>query len=461
MTSAEVITDDEGQAVLVKRAEDEPARTRLAHEAKVLRRVRHPGVVELLRTDLDDRDPTITLAWVSARTAGQLGILPPELAAGLVVEVARTVADLHRLKVVHGRLTPDHVLVREDGHPVICGWSGATLGEGATEPEAAGSARLAQSKDVAALGALLRLLVGQTQLEPIPDRRSRWRRGSTDTRAALLTLADVASHEEVHRRPTALAFIADVLAVVPGASLPRPAPDPLGAPTPAPPADPWAQVPDAPATDDPNSTLRRRQLGAAALSRPAPRRSWAPARRVVVGIGLATALGFLGVGLAHTSGHSVAAPVHTSVPARASRTTTATTVTPSTTTSMTTAPECPSPPGPDVDGDGCPDSLTIAGGVVTTASHRYVVGSPDDQIVVADWDCDGVATPALLRHRTGEVFVFPDWASPSHPVTVPATATVRHDTVIAASDTDHDGCSDLIATSAGAKARILARSRRR
>ena len=54
----------------------------------------------------------------------------------------------------------------------------------------------------------------------------------------------------------------------------------------------------------------------------------------------------------------------------------------------------------------------------------YDVGEAGDLVAVADWDCDGQATPAVVRPSTGEVFVFPRWAAASDALTVPATQVV-------------------------------------
>lgn len=94
----------------------------------------------------------------------------------------------------------------------------------------------------------------------------------------------------------------------------------------------------------------------------------------------------------------------------------------------TEAPPAPCPPVPDpavdADGDGCPEAVTVDGGVVAVAGTRYAVGAPGDRVAVGDWDCDGEVTAAALRPGTGEVFVFTTWARPGAPVEVAAVAVV-------------------------------------
>ena len=41
----------------------------------------------------------------------------------------------------------------------------------------------------------------------------------------------------------------------------------------------------------------------------------------------------------------------------------------------------------------------------------YVLGDPGDQLLVGDWDADGVATPALYRPSTGVLATFGAWPS--------------------------------------------------
>jgi hypothetical protein len=85
-----------------------------------------------------------------------------------------------------------------------------------------------------------------------------------------------------------------------------------------------------------------------------------------------------------------------------------------------------------VDGDGCADRYTVTGSHVIVNGRTYEVGRTDDLVAVADWDCDGRATPALVRPSTGEVFVFARWADPTDPLTVSASTVVHGATGIRA-----------------------------
>lgn len=80
-------------------------------------------------------------------------------------------------------------------------------------------------------------------------------------------------------------------------------------------------------------------------------------------------------------------------------------------------------PGPDTDGDGCPEAVALDGRVATVGNVSVELGRDGDLPVLADHDCDGVVTPVLLRPETGEVFVFEAW-SLDQPVEVDAATVV-------------------------------------
>jgi tRNA A-37 threonylcarbamoyl transferase component Bud32 len=72
--------------------------------------------------------------------------------------------------------------------------------------------------------------------------------------------------------------------------------------------------------------------------------------------------------------------------------------------------DVPEPTGPDVDGDGCPEAIDLEGRSARVGTVAIELGQDGDIVTLADWTCAGVATPALLRPTTGEVFVFPEWS---------------------------------------------------
>jgi len=78
----------------------------------------------------------------------------------------------------------------------------------------------------------------------------------------------------------------------------------------------------------------------------------------------------------------------------------------------------------DVDGDGCLDAVVVTDRVVEAAGQRWALGEPGDTVAVGDWDCDGLATPAVYRPSSGQVFVFSRWATPEEALAVRPAALV-------------------------------------
>ncbi|MDP8988244.1 MAG: hypothetical protein M3N11_07860, partial [Actinomycetota bacterium] len=165
---------------------------------------------------------------------------------------------------------------------------------------------------------------------------------------------------------------------------------------------------------------------------------------------------------------AVDTPVAAAVPDRSTSTSAppaATTVPPPPTTEAPVRvfprPECPpaAPPAADVDGDGCPDRVEVSDGVVAAAGARWQVGAPDDLIVVGDWDCDGLATPAVVRPSSGQVWTFPRWAEDgdgvvAEPVEVVPTP-VAEATVVRGSGSSGTGRCDGIEVTASGGRRVV------
>lgn len=93
--------------------------------------------------------------------------------------------------------------------------------------------------------------------------------------------------------------------------------------------------------------------------------------------------------------------------------------------------DLPDPTGPDVDGDGCPEGVTLDGRTALVGTVSVEIGQDGDVVALGDWGCTGTATPAVLRRRTGEVFVFPTW-SLDEPLEVEAATVVPGATGITA-----------------------------
>lgn len=201
----ELVAGD-GSPLLVKTASDDDGRETLTREADRLGRACHPGVVELLERS----DNRLVLAWAGGET---VETLRPTVrgAAALLAATAATVADLHEIGIVHGRLEARHVVVGPDGRPRLAGMAGRCPSE----------AEAAPADDVESLGRLIDLLIGpDAELEPIPERRWARPRWTGYQRRTLQTLADQATDDDPARRPTARGLAAAIADAVPDAALP-------------------------------------------------------------------------------------------------------------------------------------------------------------------------------------------------------------------------------------------------
>jgi hypothetical protein len=146
-----------------KRARSAEERHRLRHEATVLGAVPHPGVVQVVATDGRAGPDCLLLRHVSGGDLTSLGRQSTEVVAGLGAAIATTLADLHDLGVSHGSIQAGHVLLDEDGRPVLC-----SFGRAEVNPPTARDDRH-RREDVRALARLL-----LEQMAPgIPTRAAR------------------------------------------------------------------------------------------------------------------------------------------------------------------------------------------------------------------------------------------------------------------------------------------------
>ncbi len=110
------------------------ARAALRREARLLAELRGDGVVDLL--DVLDRGGRTALV-LTLVPAGSLAVRPAPDPERAVRHLAATVERLHRAGVVHGALTPDHVVLTADGDPVLVGFGHARRTTTFTEDEPA------------------------------------------------------------------------------------------------------------------------------------------------------------------------------------------------------------------------------------------------------------------------------------------------------------------------------------
>lgn len=382
MAGTTVALASDGRAVVVKRG----AAERLGHEARMLRLAASARVVELADPaegcDEPGEDGVLCTVFVGGGTlAEQLeGPLDGQRAVEVAASLATTVADLHELGIAHCRLSADHVLVA-DGSVVLCGLAEARLITQSDRPVA--------GDDVVALAGLVEDLANHS---------------SGAVTAALAQVAQRILTCSAEDRPSMRSVARTLVALV----------------------------------DDRRAPVSRRLLPR--RIHPQPRRPSLPGRRpaaiaagaVLVLGGLALGLSLLGIASGDTV--DVAVAVAPSLPPSPS--TSAPVPTTSTPPSRrlwprSTCPVVAAPTVADLDGDGCGEEVELSDGVVSSAGRRWQVAAPDDVVTIGDWDCDGTATPAVLRGGSGELWVYDRWAELGHDVdatlagVVPAAVSVR------------------------------------
>ena len=451
----ELVVDERGREVASKTAETPEEAARLRREADLLEVAAHPGLVELLSFE-EVPEARLTTARVGeGQSLAASELTHADEVAGVVAPLATTVADLHALGIVHGALAPEHVLLDEDGRPVLCslGYGGLAGERPATgpdvppafvDPAAPEDAGLDASADVHAIGALLAHLLNHVEGQA--------RRGATD---ALLRLARAATAPERASRPSARELADEIHAAVPGARLPSgsndrpsvPRPDPLEARRRQRPLEGW----------------RRSQLDGPSLRRDHRHRRLGRRPLLLAGILVVVA----GVGAAVVG--------RTSQPSEPE----ATRVQPSTASpALADSRPPPSPPSADhrasarpavpagcpllnvaltadVDGDGCAEPLRYADGVIEAGTLRWSVGQAGDVAVTGDWSCAGNHSLALLRPTTGEVFAFNEWATTDRDVHARLVAQVPGGRSLRPADLDGDGCHELVVEGTAATPSVL------
>jgi hypothetical protein len=197
-----VANDDHGP-IAVKTATTDDDRARLDLEAQRLRTARHPGLVAVVGANALSADGELRTRFAGDPVSRWTGSLAH--VAGLGAAVAATLADLHGIGIVHGRVDASHVLVGDDGRPRLCGLSHA----GDASPR----------DDVHDLGRLLHDLLRRLP----PERRRLGRlgaRGDSERRALDRVIAR-ALDPVATRRPRAHTLAASLLDAVPGAALPH------------------------------------------------------------------------------------------------------------------------------------------------------------------------------------------------------------------------------------------------
>ncbi|MET0387943.1 MAG: protein kinase [Polyangiales bacterium] len=192
---------------------DPPRWQSIREAAEVYALIDHPGFRRLLRTDDIDSAPVLTFEGFIERTLDSRLVhrqLEADEAEVLLGQLAPPLAAAHRLGFVHGHLMPSHVLLCDDGTPLLdFGWldvghKPSRFDVACRVPEA-GKEPLDARSDVYALGALLRLaLTGAadgpltTLPEPWPERLRHWLQVERDARPSMLDICSSLARTEGH-----------------------------------------------------------------------------------------------------------------------------------------------------------------------------------------------------------------------------------------------------------------------
>jgi hypothetical protein len=426
---------------------------RMRREAEVLSELDHPHIVRVHEVVPDGDGVALAMQFAPGGSLEDLLLERTSVAPGEVVAVAAPIADAlasaHRRGVFHGDVKPANVLFTSDGEPLLGDFGVArTLGRitshqvgGTPEylaPELLDGARPDPRADVYSLAVVCyRALAGVppfTGAAPLAVVRAadRGAHRRLETVAGVPPALARAVEQAMDRDPSrrfgsADSFARALRAAVPPASVELPGVASVGRP----------------ARSGSNGAALTRTFGPRPPRRepagpPAPRR-WRPV--VVVGavLAVATAL-LLGVLVAAGGGGggSGGGCLRAAEPAASADRQVV---------------------SGDVDGRGCTtyglyELRALAGGtqrmVLTIAMHgdrkTIAFGEPGDRLLLGDWNCDGVDTPALYRATLGAVQYFDVWPSdgspsylPNHSEAAPPGATPS----LSAGD-GHDVCDRVV-----------------
>ncbi len=411
------------------------------------------GITTSVELHDDARGPRLRTAWCGRHDLRTAPALPPVVLAAVSRDVALHLAALHEAGLVHGGVGPAHVVLDDAGVPHLVSLGrGGRAGAPAPEPAHPGQL-LDPADDVAGLGALIEHLLafaaasGPTSWDDVvatvrgpgrPRRGSTIRRsrridGRDDPNEVLAALATQAQHLDARARPAARGIAAALAHRVPGLRRPTSA-ELAGAEVVG--TTSSMLVPDEAAPRDAISRADAPSEGANRLHRlvPRPRRAAAATR-----VGLTARL--------TTSDHAPSAPPATDEDASERRdrrrplaiwgsAVAAIAIlgviglhrgTPASSDGFADK-GCPNSPN-SLTGNitnaasaggravrladaTCPEPIEIAGGAISVGRARFSVDvstsainnapggaadpPPQPPVVVGDWDCDGIVTPATL-----------------------------------------------------------------
>ncbi|HET6834934.1 MAG TPA: protein kinase [Acidimicrobiales bacterium] len=385
---------------------------RLRREATLLTEFDHPHIVRVLEVLHDGGGIALAMQFAPGGSLDDVLVERARLTPGQVVAVAAPVADAlasaHRRGILHGDVKPANVLFTSDGEPLLSDFGVARTLGGFTSDQVSGTAEYVAPElldgahpdpraDVYSLGVVCyQALAGQPPYGgPVPLAVVRAADTGRHLRLESLThvpepLAEVverAMDRDPERRFTSADDLARALRTsVPAGDIRVPGPatgagadggEPPGA------TRTFGPRPPRPEPDAPRRTLGRIPVLAA------------------VGLGAAGLLFLVRGPLSSDDDGGPDCPQEAASPAPGSR----------------AAVEVEGDP----EGDGCPTvgvyQPEAVGGTermvlsirIDGDRQRIAIGEPGDQLVLGDWDCDGVDTPGLYRADAGDVQYFDAW----------------------------------------------------
>ncbi len=438
MTAVTVSRCDE-QLIAVKQTSAERA-AHLEREAEMLRRLAHPGLVRFVDlVETPDGGRALHTEFVNADTWATRPLSDPaERAAGMAA-LAAVVADLHQLGVAHLQLNETHVLHGADDRPVLCSLSRAD--EASPENCQRDLAALAElchdsslGKSVlagkllavadAARGGLIGAREMARRLDLLAAKKST-RNAKQTSRAAQASDAagntaisqgnnsnSVGRSSQIKRLAVGAALGVAIFAGFAlgsrSVTINAPEPSPETSPeasrmtTDFEDADTSRDVVDAlqDAVDAPQGT---EDMGARGYENSADQE---PADDMIEG---------------NSSEHS----------GRAATATATATATVSISGLASTADSTV----------GSEASALQAAALLAHEGRRYALGAAGDFVEMGDWDCDGTATPALVRPSNGAIVLFDEWPEPGETLALPQRWRIDHPTGV---ETVTNGECDLL-----------------
>ncbi|MDO9599376.1 MAG: HDOD domain-containing protein [Azoarcus sp.] len=95
----------------------------LLSEARIVSRLRHPGIVPIFEAGEAGGDPYLVFEFVPGESLAQLmhreGAMPAERSVRLIVQILAAIAKAHSEGVIHRDLKPSNVLIDADGTPRV------------------------------------------------------------------------------------------------------------------------------------------------------------------------------------------------------------------------------------------------------------------------------------------------------------------------------------------------------